>query len=77
MRERVAVPAVRDKEMRAILDRYGLSAPLDSGKLLCPCCSTTLTWENVGGLLIVEGEPRFFCSGSDCLNGIREEAQHG
>jgi hypothetical protein len=76
MRERITVPAVRDKDMRDILNRFSLSTRLDSGELHCPSCNSVLRWENVGGFVIVQGEPRLFCSASDCLEEIKQESEH-
>ena len=76
MRERIKIPAVRDKEMRNILDQFGLSVRFDSGGLRCPSCESQLTWDNVGGFVVVHGEPRLFCTATDCLEEMKKEPSH-
>ena len=71
---KVEIPAVRDRDLRGILDRFGLSEKMDKGELTCEPCSRTLTWENLGALLVKGGELLLFCNLSEC---IAEAAKRG
>lgn len=77
MRERIGVQAVQSKELRSILDRFCLTEPLESGELHCPSCNTVLSWDNIGGFVILGGKPKLFCSAADCLASTRQETSNG
>jgi hypothetical protein len=74
MHEEIEVSAVRDRDLRPILDRYDLSEKVDKGELTCESCSQTLMWENLGALLVKEGGLLLFCNLSEC---IEEAAKRG
>jgi len=74
MREKVEVSAVKDRDVRNILDHFGLSEKMDKGELTCESCSRTLTWENLGSLLVKEGSLLLLCNLSEC---IEEAAKRG
>jgi hypothetical protein len=56
-RETHIVNVIDDEALRAVLDQHGLLAPLEAGALRCPITAEVLTWESVGGLLVVDGVP--------------------
>ena len=66
MREDVELTAVRDRDLRPILDRFGLSEGLDKGTLLCASCSQPLTWANLGALLVRDRGLLLFWSLCEC-----------
>lgn len=76
MREKVEIPAVRDRDLRDILDCFGLAEKMDRGELICFSCSQALTWDNLGALL-VNGEQLIpFCNLSECIEeGLRRSEQ--
>ena len=77
MRKKIEISAVRDRDIRMILDQHQLSEKIDKGELMCPSCSGTLTWDNLGGFVVVRGRPLLFCSHPACVDAARQEASDG
>lgn len=73
MRKRVVVPAVRDRDLQAILAAHGLAPDFEASRLHCPFCAEVLTWDNIGGILVQKQEPVLFCNLPDCI----EQASSG
>ena len=72
MVNRIEIPAVRDRDLRAVLDRFGLSQMIDNGEVVCTSCDTDLTWDNLGALVVREGELQLFCELPDCIEVASE-----
>jgi hypothetical protein len=69
------VPAVRERDLRAILEQYGLADAVDSGSKECAACSTRMTWSSIGALLVKNRQLVLFCDDSDCLNTATQIGQ--
>ena len=69
------VPAVRERELRSILEQRGLADAVDSGEKECAACSTRLTWSNIGALLVKDRQLVLFCDDSDCLSSAAQVNQ--
>ncbi len=68
MREKVEVSAIRDRDLRNILQRYNLSEMMDKGQLTCKSCLQILTWANIGALLIKDVGLVLFCNLPECID---------
>lgn len=68
MREKVEVSAVRDRDLRDILQKYHLSEKMDQGKLTCESCSQVMNWENMGALIVKEPGLIFYCNLPECID---------
>jgi hypothetical protein len=77
MREKFEISAVRDRDLRDILDAFGLSEKIDNEELTCWSCSATLTWDNIGGFIVAKKGLRLFCSVSDCIEAAKKEESNG
>ena len=67
MKEKIEIPAIHDKEFLTILKDLGLFESIDSGKANCINCNEVLTFENIGGIKIIENSPKLICDNSECL----------
>lgn len=67
------IPAIRDNDLRKILEHYGLSKKIDDHKLLCSGCDTPITWDNISTILVNEKELKIFCDSTECIEEISEE----
>ena len=47
MEKKIQIPAVHDKDLRKVLDRFGASQLIDEGKILCHNCNKQITWDNL------------------------------
>lgn len=70
MSEKVEIHAIKDRDLRNVLGHFGLSERIDKGELMCESCSQTLTWDNLGALLIREGSLLAFCSLPACIDVV-------
>jgi hypothetical protein len=68
----VEITSIRDRDLRPILKEFELDRLMDEGALLCDSCSRTLTWDNLGGLLVKDGTIVPFCDLAECLASIQE-----
>jgi len=67
MNKRIQIPAVHDKDLRQILDRFGVSSMIDNGEVFCYTCNNKITWDNLYAFKIVGDHLIFFCDGLDCI----------
>ena len=70
MRTQIEVPAIRDRDLREILDKLGISQRIDSGELDCCSCSGIVTWDAIGALLVREGNVLVCCHLSECIEDV-------
>ena len=54
MSEKIQIPAIHDKDLRKILDRFGASEKIDKGEIFCYNCNEMITWENLFALKVIE-----------------------
>ena len=71
MREKIELSAVRHRDMRNVLNEYGLSQKIDNGELICPSCLEILTWDNLGGFIVIGRRPKLFCSLTECMEAVK------
>jgi hypothetical protein len=71
MRPKLDILAMRERDIRLLLEQEGMAEALDAGELICSACSEPLTWETLGGFVIEEGKPVPFCNMSDCIESAR------
>lgn len=64
----ININAVHDKDLRTILDKFGLSEKIDNNSLLCEFCYQPISWSEIGALLIKKGNIIVCCKLIDCIN---------
>jgi hypothetical protein len=67
MDKNIQIPAVHDKDLRQILDKFGVSTKIDNGELFCVNCDEKITWENLFAFKVIDNSLVFFCDGIDCI----------
>lgn len=73
MRECVELPAIKDNELRLILDKFNLSKKIDSGEVICVSCEKVIQWENIGALLVDNGGLVIYCDSPECIEEVSKE----
>jgi hypothetical protein len=68
MREKIEVSAIRDRDLRDILQKYQLSEKMVQGKLSCESCSQIMSWENTGALIVKGSGLIFYCNLPECID---------
>ena len=68
MEKKIQIPAIHDKDLRLILDKFGLSERIDKGNEFCELCNKLITWENLFALKVVENGAIIFCDEPDCID---------
>ena len=69
----VSVPAIERKDLRALLERYGVLTAFVAGQLHCKSCGRVLDDSNMGALLVRAGLLVPFCSSSECIDEAMRE----
>ena len=72
---RIELMAVRDTDLRGILERYGLATQIDAAGLRCHACAGIITWDNVGALLTEHGELSIYCNLSECIEEASDKGE--
>ncbi len=77
MRETLDLPAIKDSDLRSILDHYGFSDKLDNEDLQCESCSESLNWHNIGAMLVKGQKLILFCNFSECIDEATRSSNNG
>jgi len=56
MNSSIDIPAVNEGDLKNILDQFNLTHKIEAGDIDCICCKKRISWENIGGLVILDGE---------------------
>jgi len=67
MSDKIQIPAIHDKDLRKILDKFGVAEKIDNGEILCYNCNEKITWENLFALKILGDQLIFFCDHPNCI----------
>jgi len=73
MSDRIELPSIRDRDLRPILQHFGLIESLEEGALHCAFCGGLITWDNLGAILIEQGKLVLLCDLSECLDTANKE----
>ena len=64
--------AVLDRDLRSLINEFGLGDALDAGKLRCPHCDKVITFDNIGALRIVAGSAIIICDDYACIAEVED-----
>ena len=53
MSEKIQIPAIHDKDLRKILDRFNVSSRIDNKEIYCFNCNELITWESLFAFKII------------------------
>lgn len=73
----ININAIHDKDLRTILDNFGLSEKIDNNSLLCEFCYQPISWSDIGALLIRKGKIIVCCKRIDCINHAANRTENG
>ena len=73
--DKIELMAIRDRDLRRILERYGLATQMDAHTLTCRACAGILTWDNMGALLTKRGELSIYCNLSECIEEASKKGE--
>lgn len=68
MKKNMDIPAIHDKALRKILEKYGLAAKIDNNELICSMCDNLITWENIAAVKVNGNNLEVFCDDPDCID---------
>lgn len=68
MREKIEVTAIRDNDLREVLERHALLKKLEEGKLNCNFCTQPLSWNTLGALSVKEETLILCCNQPECID---------
>ncbi|MFC6999759.1 hypothetical protein [Rufibacter roseus] len=68
MKQKIQLPAIHDKDLRKVLDKFGLSNLIDDGKANCHSCSKQITFDNLYGLKVLNQNIIIFCDEPECID---------
>lgn len=67
MSEKIQIPAIHDKDLRKILDRFNVSSRIDDKEIYCINCNELITWESLFAFKIIDDGLIFFCDNPNCI----------
>jgi hypothetical protein len=67
MREKVRITAMRESDLRELLREFGMANVIEQGNCKCYCCHSSLTWDDIGGIIMQDGKPIVVCSSAECI----------
>ena len=67
MNTKIQIPAIHDKDLRIILEKFSLLEKFEKGEIRCSLCNKPITIENLFALKIVNGTLIFFCDEPNCI----------
>jgi hypothetical protein len=54
------------KDFQKLLRELRMLEEFEAGRIKCVFCEKTVSFENLGGLIFIEGKPRLFCREKEC-----------
>jgi len=76
MRQKLDISAMRERDLRLLFERYGLSEKFEKGEIICPNCYQVITWDIIGGFIISQGQPVLFCNMSECIDAVTRSSSN-
>jgi hypothetical protein len=76
MRQKLDISAMRERDLRLLFERCGLSEKIKNGELVCPTCLHVITWETIGGFVVRQGQLVPFCNISECIEAATQRSSN-
>ena len=67
MSKKFEIPAIHDKDLRKILETFGLTEKLDNNQLECSRCGNILTWDTIAAFRVSGNTLDIYCNDPECL----------
>lgn len=55
------------KDFKKLFRELHMLEDFEAGKLRCVFCEKPVSFENLGGLIFINGKPRLFCRDRECF----------
>lgn len=68
----LVLPVARDRDLRLILQTFGILEQFELGEIKCTHCDCKLSWENLGAVVTSEDKLKLYCDLSDCIEQASE-----
>lgn len=68
MSEKIELPAVKKIDLESILSRFELTEQMNAGQLPCAYCGQSLTWDNLGALVVKNKNLVLYCNLAECID---------
>ena len=69
----ISLPAIERKDLRGVLDKYGLLDLFMQNNLQCASCGSVLDETNMGALVVRQGRLVPYCNASECIDKVMSE----
>jgi len=66
----LVLPVARDRDLRLILEDYGLLEQFEAGEILCDHCGSQLSWDNLGAVVTSGEKLKLYCDLPDCIEQV-------
>ena len=70
-REKETIELIFESDLKKFLERFNLLDEFLNKKVKCVYCGKSVSFSNLGLILIREGKPMFICDNPECLKKIR------
>lgn len=67
MDQKIEIPAIHDRDLRRVLDQFGIASKIDNGEIKCARCQKTITWDNLFAIKVLDNNLLLFCDDPDCI----------
>lgn len=68
MNKKIQIPAIHDKDLRLILDKFEISSKIDESTAVCSICNKIITWDNLFAFKILDEKSLvLFCDEPCCI----------
>lgn len=61
------IPAVHDKDLRSILEKYNLAEKIDRHELKCARCKKEIRWDNISAFRVNGHDLNLYCNDPGCI----------
>ena len=68
----LVLPVARDRDLKLILQRFGVLEQFEAGEIKCEHCEATLSWENLGAVVTSTDKLKLYCDLADCIEQASE-----
>ena len=67
MKKKMEIPAVHDKDLRSILEKYNLAEKIDKHELRCARCKKEIRWDNISAFRVNGDILNLYCNDPGCI----------
>ena len=67
MKKKMEIPAVHDRDLRSILEKYNLAEKIDRHELRCARCYKEISWDNISAFRVNGNDLNLYCNAPGCI----------